>query len=184
VASWEPLESVACSRIQPFQRASPNPSGPPDFTSRVDRSLGPACHQPDHYVVCSQAHYSIVKYPCAFGAIASRLRRSSRLCRATTKIIRAASVCPRWRATSSTQSGDRKPPPKGGTTNGTPFLSGAVAVTHPLREREPHNAPSCIDGNAAGKYSPSIKKIFCGSLPAVSDARPFSIYEEIGEKLH
>src|SRR5690349_21667438 len=60
---------------QPLQRASPNSSGPPDFTSRVDRSLGPACHQPDHYVVSPQVNYSIVKDPCAFGAIASRLRR-------------------------------------------------------------------------------------------------------------
>jgi hypothetical protein len=61
--------------VQPFQRASQNSSGPPDFTSRVDRSLGPACHQPDHYVVSPQVNYSIVKDPCAFGAVASRLRR-------------------------------------------------------------------------------------------------------------
>jgi hypothetical protein len=146
-----------------IQILSPNPSGPPAFTSRVDRALGPACHQPDHYVVSPQVRYSIVKYPCAFGAVASRLHRSSRFCRATTKIIRgSASVCPprltvpQWRRC-------RHPPaPRTGA----------------------HNAPSYLDGNAAGKYSPSIKKTLWGTPPAASDARPFTYMRKLERKLH
>jgi hypothetical protein len=154
---------------QAFQRASPNSSGPPAFTSRVDRSLGPACHQPDHYVVSPQANIQL-----------SNIRAP--LARSPPGFVDYPGFAERRRKSFGPQVsvlGGELP----AALNRLPFLSGAAAVTH-LRPRTGAAQCSILHRRKRRRKIFTLHQKNLPWQPAGSFRRPpLSIYAEIGGKI-